>query len=623
MPASRILLIAPLLVFTSACQHSSQTGARKVIVLGVDGMDPGFVERHWTWLPNLNRLRTQGGFQRLKTTTPPQSPVAWSTFSTGTDPIVHGIFDFVHRDPATLQPFSSMGQTEDPRFTLSLGPYSFPLTPAHVHTLRKGKAFWEILADRHIPVTIIRMPVNYPPVEAGKALAGMGTPDLRGTLGTFTFYTDDPAEISRSVSGGRIVKVAAFNNRTTLKVEGPPNSLLKEHPFTSVDLTLDIDPETPTARLSIGTTQSIVRQGEWSEWLPTEFSLVRGLATARGMFRVYAKQLHPTLELYVSPVNLDPRAPQLPISTPAGYSRELASEVGPFYTLGIAEDTSAMRQSVFDLPEFLTQTRLVFQDELALLHSSLRHFRGGLLFFYISTIDQNSHMLWGKHDDELLTIYRRVDAAVGEVMNAAKDADIVVMSDHGFTTFDRAVNLNTWLWKQGFLVLKGPPGDDELFANVDWSKTRMYALGLNVLYLNLAGREKYGIVKPGPESREILTSVAAQLRAFHDSSNGKQVVETTEEPGASTSAPDMIVGYAPGYRASWQTALGAVPESLLEDNTDAWIADHCINAADVPGVLFSNRRFQRNDADLKDLTVSILGLFGVSPGAGMTGKGVF
>jgi len=232
-------------------------------------------------------------------------------------------------------------------------------------------------------------------------------------------------------------------------------------------------------------------------------------------------------------------------------------------------------------------------------------------------------MLWGKHDDELLPIYQRIDAAIGEVMNTVKDADLVVMSDHGFTRFDRAVNLNTWLWKQGHLTLKGPPGgDDELFANVDWSKTQLYALGLNGLYLNLAGRDKYGIVKRGPESRAILANVAAQLRSLRDSVDGRQVVETVNMMPLDR-GPDMIVGYARGYRASWQTALGGVPENIVDDNTDAWIADHCINADDVPGVLFSDRKLLGENAELKDLTVSILGLFGVSPGAGMTGKVVF
>lgn len=345
------------------------------------------------------------------------------------------------------------------------------------------------------------------------------------------------------------------------------------------------------------------------------------------MFCVFARQLHPALELYVSPVNLDPRSPELPISSPSGFSREIADEVGPYYTQGIAEDTSALRQGALDLSEFQEQSRLVLQDELKLLGYSLRHFREGLLFFYFSSIDQNSHVLWGKHNEELLPIYRAVDTALGNVMEKEPDADLIVLSDHGFTTFDRAVNLNTWLWKQGFLALKSAPGEDELFANVDWSETQMYALGLNGLYLNLAGREKYGVVKRGIESRAILSKVAAQLLAFHDPENGRQVVESIStipvEPGISRSAPDMIVGYGRGYRASWQTALGATPEDLLEDNTDAWIADHCINAADVPGVLFTTRKIHPANPRIKDLPVSLLAFFGIAPEAGMNGHSVY
>ena len=197
---------------------------RSLIVLGIDGMDPNFVERHWNVLPNLAKLRDQGYFGRLATTNPPQSPVAWSSFITGLDPADHGLFDFVQRNPRTLAPFSSMTRTEEPRWTLPLGPYIFPLSASRVISLRKGTPFWQTLASKGIPVTVMRMPTNYPPVAAGNALSGMGTPDLRGTLGTFTFYTDDPEELSHSVSGGRIVKVHLQEGSTTLPLEGPPNS---------------------------------------------------------------------------------------------------------------------------------------------------------------------------------------------------------------------------------------------------------------------------------------------------------------------------------------------------------------------------------------------------------------
>ena len=589
-------------------------------MLGVDGMDPQFVQRHWSALPHLDSLRRQGSFEQLKTTTPPQSPVAWSTFITGMDPDRHGIYDFVHRDPKTYLPFSSMSRTEEPRHTLSLGPYLFPLSQGQVIALRRGKAFWQILADHHIPVTMIRMPTNYPPLAAGKAIAGMGTPDLRGTFGTFTFYTDDPEEISRSVSGGRIVKVPLFQNRATLQVEGPVNSLRKDHRLSSAELTVDVDPHEPAARLATGDSLAIVRQGEWSGWLRAEFPLIPGLASAAGMFRVYAKQLHPRFELYLSPVNIDPEAPELPVSAPSSYSRDVSRTIGRFYTQGIAEDTAAARQGVFSLADYLAQSRLVFEDEHKLLRYSLASFREGLLFVYFSSIDQNSHMLWGKHEPELLDTYRAADAAIGEVIENARGADVIVMSDHGFTTFDRALNLNTWLWKNGYLALDGGPSEDDVpFARVDWSKTRAYAIGLNGLYLNLAGREKQGIVSSA-ERQALLRKIGEELIALRDPVGGRQVVETVFCPEPSDIAPDLIVGYARAYRASWQTALGGVPPALVEDNNDAWMGDHCINAADVPGVFFSTARVRVKDPQLKDVTVSLLRMFGIGPGQGMSGR---
>ena len=616
---------APLLAAAAVMAgcHGSQAHGRQTIVLGVDAMDPGFLERHWSDLPNLARLRDQGGFRRLATTMPPQSPVAWSTFITGLDPAQHGVFDFVERDPRTMQPFSSMSRTVEPRFQIPLGPYLLPLSAARVETLRKGQPFWRILADRHIPVTVLHMPNNFPPEPAGEAIAGMGVPDMRGTEGTFTFYTDDPETAARDVPGGRIVKVQAANGRYVLPVEGPPNPLRKDRRFATEDLVVEADPQRDAARLTIGGAQAIVQRGEWSGWLRADFPLLGWLAGARGMFRVYASAFHPWLALYVSPVNIDPRAPELPISAPSSYSRTVAGAIGPFYTQGIAEDTSAYRAGVLTLAEFLQQIRLVRNDEMKLLNYSLDHFREGLLFFYFSSIDQGSHMLWGKHEPELLEIYRAVDTAIGEVARRFPRSDIIVMSDHGFTSFDRSVNLNTWLWEKGFLALQGPPrGDDEGFTDVDWAKTQAYALGLNGLYLNIAGREKHGVLRRGAETAAVMQRLTSELAGFRDPVNGRQVVETAPATGAAM-GPDMIVGYARGYRGSWETALGAAPPAIVEDNTDVWIGDHCINAEDVPGVLLSNRTLRAERPALRDVTVTVLGVFGMQPGPGMMGRSVF
>jgi hypothetical protein len=382
-----------------------------------------------------------------------------------------------------------------------------------------------------------------------------------------------------------INKIDIVDSHADLPIEGPPNPLRKDHAYATVTLAVDIDPERAVARLQVGDEVAIVRQGEWSEWLAADFPLLPHMVSARGMFRVFARQLHPRFELYVSPVNIDPLQPALPISAPASLASDLARSLGRFYTVGIAEDTSALRQDVFDLPQFLAQSRLVLRDEQKLLDESLRRFKGGFLFFYFSSVDQNSHMLWGKHDAELIEFYRAIDASIGDVMRREPMAQLIVMSDHGFSAFDRAVNLNTWLLQQGLLSVDSA-------RNIDWPNTKAYAVGLNSLYLTGADRD----------------DLRTRLLSLRDPENGRAVVETLTDIRA---APHLIVGYAPGYRASWETGLGEVPDQVFETNTDAWIADHCINAADVPGVLFTSQTPAPGEQSLKTLSAFILKLFGI------------
>lgn len=622
-----------LLCAGAGCRRAqSAADGKRLIVLGIDAMDPAFLERHWDALPNMDRLRHKGDFKRLATTIPPQSPVAWATFTTGMNPGGHGIYDFIHRDPATMRPFSSMADIEPPRRTLALGPYLIPLSRGHVRTFRKGKAFWQLLDEQGVPVTLLRMPDNFPPVECGsRTLSGMGTPDMRGTFGTFTFYTDDASEVAREVPGGRIVPVEAGAGPVSLTVEGPENTLRKDRSRSAVTMAVYRDLSHPAALFEVDQTRFILREGEWSDWVRVRFPILPLLKTARGMFRVYAKQLQPGFRVYVSPVNLDPESPELPISTPDGYSRELATAVGPFYTQGIAEDTAALRAGVLSRPEYLAQSRMVAEEQFALLRYALDRFRNGVLFFHFLGIDQNSHMLWGKHEDELLQTYKRVDAEVGHVLEKAAGATVLVISDHGFASFDRAVNLNTWLWSEGFLALDNPEnaGEGEMFAHVDWARTQAYSLGLNAIYLNVRGRERDGIVDPGAESERVANRIASKLESLRDIEKGRQVVaavyraRSVYSGSEVASAPDLIVGWANGYRASWRTALGAVPRALIEDNNDEWRGDHCIDPHLVPGTFLSNRRSRFEDLRLEDLTVTLLSEFGVRPGEAMKGRAIF
>lgn len=630
-------LLAAAALTANGCSHTEpREPLKKLIVLGIDGMDPGFLERHWADLPHLDQLRCEGGFRRLGTTIPPQSPVAWSTFITGLDPGGHGIFDFVHRNPATMAPFSSLGETVESKRTLPLGPYALPLSRGEVRFYRRGKAFWQILAERGILATILRMPVNYPPVRCHcEELSGMGTPDMQGTYGAFTLFTDDAAEQAHEVAGGRIVHVTMNGSDVLLPLDGPVNSLRRDRRHVSAPITVHVDRIARAARFDLDgrldARSFILREGEWSDWIRVRFPLVPAVKSAIGIVRIFAKQLSPRLRIYVSPVNIDPSAPETSISAPPSYSRELARGIGPFYTQGIAEDTAALRQGVFDLPDYLAQSRRVTEEQLAMLHHGLEQFRGGVFFEHFSGIDQNSHMLWAKYEPELLATYQLLDEAVGWVKSKAPGATLIVMSDHGFAPFDRAVHLNTWLMREGFLTLDDPAatGPGELFAHVDWSRTQAYALGLNGLYLNLRGRERQGIVEPGAAADRLLRVISRRLLEFRDPQSARQVVSDVYSSrevfrgDALAVGPDLIIGYNPPYRCSWQGALGAVPTEIIEENRDAWIGDHCIAAGHVPGVLIANRPLRLADPQLADLTVTILNEFGVSRTAELTGRPVF
>ncbi len=647
-------VVALLAAVFSACDASAgaNTPARMVI-LGVDGMDPKLLAQYMQEgvVPNLSKLASSGGFMPLETSNPPQSPVAWSTFITGMDPGSHGIFDFLHLDRDTLTPYMSTTRIQGKSLTLPMGRWRIPLKSPRTELLRQGTAFWELLERNGVHTRLFQIPANYPPVEtSGQAISGMGTPDLQGTSGTFTLYTTDPSWKAGTVSGGIIERVTLRDGVGHGRITGPPNPLLESSPNVTADLEVLVDPQNPVALVRVGDGRLLLQQGEWSDWVPVHFDLMPHVSGISGMVRLYLKEVRPHLVLYMTPVNIDPRDPAQAIAAPAKYAYELAEDAGPFYTEEMPEDTKALRAGVLTAHEFLIQTQLVLDERKRLLDAQLRRFakepERSLMFFYFSSIDQRHHMLYREADPTdplrpadiaadlagaMRDTYRQIDEQVGKVMSAVgENTAIVVMSDHGFSPFRRQVHLNRWLELHGYLRLTDSFNRDnyEWLQGIDWSATRAFAIGLNSLYLNVRGREKHGIVSP--EQRAALTAKLAQeLGAWVDAENGQKVVTqvTLREQAYNgpfvDDAPDIIVGYAPGYRASWDTTTGKVPLKLIEPNFDEWTGDHCIDSRAVPGVLLSNRPLRARSGGLADLTVSVLGYFGVAPAAGMTGKPMF
>ncbi len=640
----------PILFLSCRHTHSRGVASRKLIILGIDGLDPDLLAKFMAEgkMPNFARLAEQGSFRRLTTSIPPQSPVAWSNLITGMNAGGHGIFDFIHRDPKTFQLYFSTSRVEGPKHSLHIGSWVIPLGSGSAEQLRRGKAFWEILDEHGVPNYVYRIPANFPPIAAkGKTLSGMGTPDLRGTYGTFTFYTDDPTAAVGAVEGGDVVQVEVKNNRVAANLIGPENTFRKNSPPATQPFTVDVDPLEPVARIGLQDQQFVLKEGEWSGWVPVEFQLMPVIGNVKGICRFYLKQTHPRFQLYVSPINIDPEDPALPISTPSSYSSDLAKQIGEFHTQGIAEDTKALTADVLDDKEFLEQSHTVLAEHRRAFDVEFPKFHDGLFFFYFSSLDLNAHMLWRLTDPQspaydaalaaqfgssLEEFYQQIDQVLGEVMPKVDDnTTLLVLSDHGFAPYRRSFNLNTWLLNNGYIARKEFAGGDtsEPFSDVDWSRTRAYGLGLNGLYLNVRGREREGVVESGAQADSLLREIRQKLLEVRDPKDGTQVItridlasEAYQGPYA-RSGPDALVGYNRGYRAGWKTILGAFPADVLEDNTNAWSGDHCIDFTKVPGVLLSNRKIEAQAPALTDIAPTILSEFGIAKTKDMMGQSVF
>ncbi len=276
--------------------RQSETG-RRVVVLGVDGLDYQLVRDLMARgrMPHFEQLAKSGHFSALATSTPPQSPVAWSTFITGLDPGQHGVFDFIHRDPKTLKPFLSTARTQADARKIAIGRWQFPLAADRVESLRRGEAFWSVLERHGIETTIIRMPANFPPSRtATRELSGMGTPDLLGTYGTFSLFTSQPAPADRTAAGGIIVPVDVADGVIAAAIEGPDNPYLVEPHKTRVDFTAYIDSADRYVKLVVGNEQRLLRVGEWSDWVPVELPLLP-FVKLTGECRFYLKQIRSVL----------------------------------------------------------------------------------------------------------------------------------------------------------------------------------------------------------------------------------------------------------------------------------------------------------------------------------------
>ena len=308
----------------------------------------------------------------------------------------------------------------------------------------------------------------------------------------------------------------------------------------TVDFEVFLDPEAPAAKLVVQEQEFVLNEGEWSDWVSVDFEVVPFLVNVSAMGRFYLQEVRPDFKLYVTPLQIDPVDPALPVSTPDGWASELSGEIGRFYTQELPEDTKAFQEGIFSGREFWEQSQFVYRERRRALDYMLKSFHEGLLFFYFSSVDQGSHMLYHYMDDThpqfvddaflvngMRTLYEEMDEALGRVLEFVDDdTTLIVMSDHGFSPFYWGINLNSWLLEKGYATLKDPArqGLLPLFLNVDWSKTTAYAAGLQGLYVNLRGREAHGIVEPGTEYELLLDQLEADLLTMRDDRTGRTPV---------------------------------------------------------------------------------------------------
>ena len=611
---------------------------KKVIVIGLDGLEPGIVEAMLGRgeLPQLARIRQSGSYARLKTTYPAQTPVAWSSFATGTNPGGHGIFDFVCRDPETYQPDAALSRFERPKSMLA---------QPRVVNQRKGVPLWQPLTKAGVPSTVLRCPCTFPPETLqGRMLAGVGVPDLRGSQSKGTFYTQD-----RTVSAQENEQVIYLGsgNELTTQVIGPRNTRQSPPTDTACEIRVRVDKAGRKLAIETGGAPARIEVTDksWSEWVRFKFKFSM-LQSVSGIARFYVRQLEPHVEFYVSAINFDPAAPMFPVSSPGEYAKELGEKIGPFSTLGMAEDHNGLNNGRLDEAAYLQHCELVMAERERMMRFELERFSEGLFFMLYDTPDRVQHMMWrfrdrehpcfnADADRELATRieehYQRCDRLLAAVLDKADDNTLLmVLSDHGFGSFRRAFDTNTWLWQNGLLALKnGHKPSEELgegFTQVDWSRTYAYAVGLGGIYLNFKGRERGGILEESAEAERVRTAIQTGMADLPDAETGRPAVRSVSRREELYSgpfvgdAPDLLVNFYPGFRVSWKSAVGGFSNALLENNTRRWSGDHIVDPESVPGILFMNRAVRHNHARIIDLAPTILNYLDVPVPDAMEGS---
>lgn len=560
---------------------------QQTLLLGLDAFDPTIFEQLSAAgrLPNLTKYVEAGNYARFTVANPPQSEVSWTSIATGLDPGGHGVFDFVHRDPATYN------------LSLSLLPTKRGFGGTQFVPPYSTRTIFDHAVDEGFPATALWWPALFParlgsPV---RTLPGLGTPDLLGRWGVGTLFTTNSDLSEEKRKTPTLILEPQSKDRYTAQLSGPTRKKRKGAQASSLPLHLELTGDN-SARLTVGQQTINLTEGVWSPIIEISFKL-GFLVSVRALTRFILSQMKPDLKLYALPLQLHPLRPIWPYATPRGFVKQTWQTCGPFLTVGWPQDTTGLEEACITDGQFLDLCQSIFNTREHILMYHLEHFREGILACVFDSLDRIQHMFRRDRPDIVEGWYVKLDALVGRVEErlaapSHQQTRRVIVSDHGFSEFNYKVHLNRWLIEQGYLVTEenGQAGN---LQQVDWSQSQAYAVGLNSIYLNLAGREGEGNVQAS-QREELIAKLRQDLLAWQGLDDQLVVQQVWQQTDVFTGplteyGPDIVVGFSPGYRASSQTGLGEWEEDCTEPNSDHWGADHCIDPQAVPGVLFSSQ----------------------------------
>jgi len=683
----RLLAIAAVAVALCAlaCSGGTKRGPskvnRKLVILGFDGMDPHLLKK---WmdegkLPNISKLAQGGGMFPLQTTHSPESPTAWASFATGVNAGKHNIYDFLVRDTTSYLPDLGMVTRTPPKFLFNY----FPLSKPKVTSTRGGTSFWVTAGKQGVRSDILTVPVTFPPedVENGELLSGLPLPDIRGTMGTFSYYATDLSryEEGNTEMGGILKRLVFENDTASSELEGPPSPIVRQKieavrrkgPTLSesdraqlaelqavqdvrVPFTIQWNRTGKMATLAIQDRTIALERGKWTPWIDLTFK-VNAIVRVHGMVQMLLINADNELQLYVSPVNFKPDDPPVPMSSPASFSGDLYKAIGNYRTLGWAEATWALNENRMDEKTFMDDLMVAFDDRAKVILNRVDQKDWDLMVGVIESTDRVQHMMWrlidpqhplydaalaAKFGDSIERVYRKADDFVGEVVKrVGPGVPVMIVSDHGFHSWRKAVNLDTWLVQNGYMVMKGQSADKKLsdlfgggtfWENVDWSRTRAYAMGIGQIYFNLRGREAQGIVSPGAEATALADELSKKLLTLTDPEDGTPIIRAVYKRDDIYSGPfinnasELQVGMNDGYRVSWQTTLGGSPAGIVYKNDRKWSADHGgYDYAITSGILVTSQPITTKEPRIIDIAPTVLRYFGLAVPTDIDGKPLY